>query len=89
VVPYLGIVALALCAFLSVDLALAQQQVRLCFNVTGQTFCTVATATNPMPAGSGTGGAVTTGTAPQIRLCYAVPGSFCQVVDATHPLPIH
>jgi hypothetical protein len=66
----------------------AQQQVRLCFNVTGSAFCTVATATNKLPTGAGTGGAGT-GTAPQVRLCYALPNSpFCQVVDAAHPLPI-
>jgi hypothetical protein len=66
----------------------AQQQVRLCFNVTGSAFCTVATAANKMPTGAGTGGAGA-GTAPQVRLCYALPNSpFCQVVDATHPLPI-
>lgn len=77
------LVLLALCVS-----AQAQQQVRLCFNVAGSTFCTVATAANKIPTGAGTGGAGT-GTAPQIRLCYAVPGSpFCQVVDATHPLPI-
>jgi hypothetical protein len=66
----------------------AQQQVRLCFNVTGSAFCTVATAANKMPTGAGTGGAGA-GTAPQVRLCYALPNSpFCQVVDAAHPLPI-
>lgn len=68
--------------------AWAQQQVRLCFAVSGQTFCTPVTSTNKLPIGAGVVG-VNVGRAPQIRLCYAVPGSpFCQVVDATHPLPI-
>lgn len=68
--------------------AQAQQRVRLCFSVSGSPFCTVATATNKMPTGAGTGGAGT-GVAPHFKLCYAVPGSpFCQVVDATHPLPV-
>ncbi len=67
----------------------AQQQVRLCFSVTGNLTCTPATVANPMPVGSGTGGAATGVGAVQIRLCYVVPGSpFCQVVDASHPLPI-
>lgn len=66
----------------------AQQQVRLCFSVTGQAFCTVATAANPLPIGAGTVG-TDVGRATQIRLCYVVPNSpFCQVVDAAHPLPI-
>lgn len=66
----------------------AQTQSRLCFSVSGSPFCTVVTATNKMPIGTGTGGAGT-GTAHQVRLCYALPNSpFCQVVDATHPLPI-
>jgi len=81
-VPFLGL--LALC-----DSARAQQQVRLCFRVTGSLVCTPATSTNKMPVGAGTGGAATGIGAVQIKLCYAVPGSpFCQVVDATHPLPI-
>jgi hypothetical protein len=76
------------CLLLACSQAKAQQQVRLCFNVTGSAFCTVATAANKMPTGAGTGGAGT-GRAPQVRLCYALPNSpFCQVVDAAHPLPI-
>lgn len=82
------LVAIFTTLVLSLGPVKAQSQVRLCFSVTGQQFCTVATSTNKMPVGAGTGGAGT-GTAAQIRLCYAVPGSpFCQVVDATHPLPI-
>jgi hypothetical protein len=66
----------------------AQQQVRLCFSVTGAPFCTVVTSTNKLPTGAGTVGN-DVGRAVQIRLCYAVPNSpFCQVVDAAHPLPV-
>jgi hypothetical protein len=86
--PRLGVVLVAICALGGMEPALAQQQVRLCFSVTGQTFCTLADSTNRLPAGAGTGGAGTGG-AVQIRLCYVVPGSpFCQIVDATHPLPV-
>lgn len=67
----------------------AQQQVRLCFSVTGNLTCTVATSANKMPTGAGTGGAGTGVGGSLIRLCYVVPGSpFCQVVDAAHPLPV-
>lgn len=88
-VPRLGMVLAAVCALGSVEPALAQQQVRFCFSVTGQTFCTIADSTNRLPAGTGTGGAATGVGAAQIRLCYVVPGApFCQIVDATHPLPV-
>jgi hypothetical protein len=78
-----------LISLLACSQANAQQQVRLCFSVSGQPFCTVATSSNKMPVGAGTGGAATGVGAVQIRLCYVVPGSpFCQVVDASHPLPV-
>lgn len=65
----------------------AQQQVRLCFS--GGSFCTIATAANPMPVGAPAVVPNVGAGAVQIRLCYAIPNSpFCQVVDATHPLPV-
>lgn len=88
-VSRLGVVLIAVHVLVGMEPALAQQQVRLCFRVTGNLTCTPATVANPMPVGAGTGGAATGIGAVQIRLCYAVPGSpFCQVVDASHPLPI-
>jgi hypothetical protein len=82
------VVLAAVYALACVEPALAQQQVRLCFNVSGAPFCVPVTSTNPLPVGAGTVGTAV-GLATQIRLCYAVPNSpLCQVVDASHPLPI-
>jgi len=78
----------AVYALAGMEPALAQQQVRLCFNVSGAPFCVPVTSTNPLPIGTGTVG-TDVGRATQIQLCYAVPNSpFCQVVDAAHPLPV-